>query len=79
MKKGNKIFYHCFDPGDLCISQDGKMYVIISLADGYYEFINLQSESINLTGQPPAQILKGSTSKQPCSVFDKYNYLYQPK
>jgi hypothetical protein len=77
-KKDEKEFYHVFEDGDLLRSQDGYMVVITEVKDGQYKLIHLQSQTIKVIGDI-IEIKKGSIGTQPCSVVDKYYFLYQPK
>jgi hypothetical protein len=79
MKKDKLNITTAFESGDLCRNQNGDMFVILEVSkDGDYKFVNLQTSYINVIGDR-IEIKKGSISNQPSCVFDKYNYLYQPK
>lgn len=79
MKKDKIKITTAFESGDLCRNQNGDMFVILEVTEsGDYRFVNLQTTYINVIGDR-LEIKKGSISTQPSFVFDKYNYLYQPK
>ncbi len=73
--KIEKIYYHCFEAGDLCCNQNGQYFVITEVKSNIYTFINLQNDSIKTSSHGVQIIQKGSVSSQPCQIFDKYNYL----
>ncbi len=80
MSKKEKEVYHCFDVGDLVISQGGKKMVILEVKNGEYKFMRLDDDFINIIGEPHRiYFKKGDTATQPCSAFDPHYLLYHFK